>query len=217
MPFSIEEFFQLFGTYNLAIWPIHIIMFIFGVSVVVVALVKETRTTSRIIAAVLAFFWLWMGIFYHFNFFADINPAAMFFGIACIIEGGLLLFAGFLGLIRFHATKDMYGIIGWIFVLYGLVFYHLVGMLAGHCWPEMSVFGVAPCPTTIFTFGIFLWAKGHMPVWLIIIPLLWSLIGTSTAISLGVPQDYGLLIAGVAGFVLVLVKNKTLKRGKAAT
>jgi len=74
------------------------------------------------------------------------------------------------------------------------------------------MFGVAPCPTTIFTFGILLWAIESVPAFLLVIPLIWSVVGMSAAVNLRVPQDYGLVVAGVFGTVLILVQNRKAKR-----
>ena len=74
------------------------------------------------------------------------------------------------------------------------------------------MFGVAPCPTTIFTFGILLWAVKSVPAYLLIIPLIWSIVGMSAAVNLRVPQDYGLVVAGVLGTALILIQNRKVKR-----
>jgi hypothetical protein len=65
------------------------------------------------------------------------------------------------------------------------------------------VFGVAPCPTTIFTFGILMLAAGPLPLWLAAIPVIWAGIGGTAAVLLNVPEDLGLLVAGVLGAVLL--------------
>jgi len=59
------------------------------------------------------------------------------------------------------------------------------------------MFGITPCPVTIFTLGLLLLAA-PMPRGLLAIPFLWSLVGGSAAFLLGVPQDWVLLIAGIA-------------------
>ena len=41
------------------------------------------------------------------------------------------------------------------------------------------MFGVTPCPVTIFTFGLFLLTVRRFSYWLLIIPFVWSLIGGS--------------------------------------
>ena len=74
--------------------------------------------------------------------------------------------------------------------------YPHIGMLTGHAWPDMPMFGVTPCPVTIFTFGMLLLARGYSR-WLLVIPVVWSLIGGSAAFLLGVQQDWLLLASGV--------------------
>ena len=51
-----------------------------------------------------------------------------------------------------------------------------------------------------------------MPSYLLIIPFLWSLIGMIAAVALRVPQNYGLVVAGVVGTVLILIQNRKAKR-----
>jgi hypothetical protein len=65
---------------------------------------------------------------------------------------------------------------------------------------------VAPCPTTIFTIGILLLARGNWVLWLSIIPVLWSLVGLAAAVQLGIPEDLGLPVAGLL-LVVALVSD----------
>jgi hypothetical protein len=97
-------------------------------------------------------------------------------------------------------------------MLYALVIYPVLGLLAGHRYPSAPTFGL-PCPTTIFTFGVLLLAREKLPRFLFAIPMVWALIGFTAAFAFGVYEDYGLLIAGLALIVLALLKNKktTLK------
>ena len=57
--------------------------------------------------------------------------------------------------------------------------------------------GITPCSVTIFSLGL-LRLAGPMPRGLLGIPCLWSLVGGSAAFLLGVPQDWVLLLAGIA-------------------
>jgi len=68
----------------------------------------------------------------------------------------------------------------------------------------VPAFGVAPCPTTIFTIGILLTGSWRVVRWLLILPGLWAAVGGSAAILLGVPQDFGLL-ASLALLILLAV------------
>jgi hypothetical protein len=124
-----------------------------------------------------------MGIVYHIIFFSAINKAAYIFGGFFIIQG--IMFAG-CGLIRkklsFEYTKSRQ--IMWNST-YCLCVDYLsgAGTFLGHTYPYSPTFGL-PCPTTIFTFGILLFTNKKMPPHLLIIPLLWSIIGFTAALSL---------------------------------
>jgi hypothetical protein len=73
-------------------------------------------------------------------------------------------------------------------------------------WAFVSVFtdiGL-PCPTTIFTFGLLLRSGRSVPLYVLPVPIAWSLLGFSAAYSLGIWEDVGLLLAGlIGGFLLV--------------
>jgi hypothetical protein len=73
----------------------------------------------------------------------------------------------------------------------------------------MPVFGVAPCPTTIFTFGILLWTTDRVPKYLLVIPLLWALVGTFAALSLGIPEDYALPVAALISLALLIWRDRS--------
>ena len=47
--------------------------------------------------------------------------------------------------------------------------------------------------------------------WLLIIPVLWSVIGASAAILLSVPQDFGLIAAGLIVGVIAIAGRKLRK------
>jgi hypothetical protein len=88
-----------------------------------------------------------------------------------------------------------------------MLIYPVLGYLLGHGYPSSPCFGVAPCPTTIFTFGLLLWAD-RPPRYLVLLPLIWSIIGFFAAISLGIREDIGLLVAGLAGSGLILFRGR---------
>lgn len=85
---------------------------------------------------------------------------------------------------------------------YALIVYPLWGLAAGHPVREVPVLGV-PCPTTIFTFGLLFWAARPVPRLLLVIPLVWAFLGSTAILLLGVPQDVGLLVAGLLGLLLL--------------
>jgi hypothetical protein len=101
------------------------------------------------------------------------------------------------------------GVLGSIVILYGLLIYPILGHAIGHVYPGNPTFG-APCPTTIFTFGILLWSVG-LPRYVLIIPTLWSIIGFFAAVSLGIREDIGLLVAGLAGCTVIMLDRPATK------
>lgn len=72
--------------------------------------------------------------------------------------------------------------------------------------------GVFACPTTIFTFGTLLWAENRVSVGLLLVPLGWSLLGTTAAVMLGMTEDLGLTGAVVIGTALIVSRNHRVLR-----
>jgi hypothetical protein len=210
LPFSLGDFLNVFKNYNQTIFPLQIVFYLIAF-LCIYFLFTGNKNLSKTISIVLSFFWLWMGIVYHLIFFSAINKAAYVFGVLFILQG--IMFAG-CGLIRkklsFKYSNNIYNYIGIIFLLYALIIYPVLGTLLGHSYPYSPTFGL-PCPTTIFTFGILLFADKKFPGHLLNIPLLWSIIGISAALALTIYEDIGLLVAGVTGFILLMISNRKYK------
>jgi len=207
MPFTKEQFFNVFAQYNSTVWPAQIVFYLLALVALVLA-VKKMKHADGIISAILAFFWVWMGAVYHLTFFTAINKPAYVFGSVFILQG-LLFFAS--GTLRqklsFRPQLDLYGISGGVFLLYGLVIYPVLGYFLGHVYPQAPTFGV-PCPTTIFTFGLLLWTGQKFPKYLLFIPLLWSVIGFSAAFQWDVWEDIMLLVAGLGSTALIVYRDR---------
>ena len=210
LPFTTDQFLSVFGQYNQAVWPLQIVLNLGGFVAIVLAF-RKNAWSNRVIAGILAFLWLWIGLAYHIAFFAAINRAAYAFGILTIIQGIVfLIFGVFTPHLSFRFRPDAFGITGALFILYALIIYPFLGYSLGHVYPKAPTFGL-PCPTTIFTFGLLLWTDIRLPRSVLIIPVLWSIIGFMAALTLGILEDTGLLIAGIAGLVLILVRDRNEK------
>jgi hypothetical protein len=160
--------------------------------------------SDRAVGGVLGFLWIWMGVVYHWEFFRAINPAATLFGGLFVLEGIALAALGAArGKLRFGFSPTLHGLAGALLLVYALVAYPLLGYAAGHRYPATPTFGL-PCPTTIFTLGLLLWADRPMPRWLLAVPIAWSALGASAALQLGVPEDLGLVAAGVTSLALAV-------------
>jgi hypothetical protein len=205
LPFTADQFLEVFKTYNLSVWPAQYLLVILALLLIFLS-IKKNKFSDRIITIGLAFYWFWMGIVYHLIFFSKINPAANVFAILYIIQGILFIYYGLFTKELVYINKnDAYGITSILFFLYALLFYPLLGYYFGHIYPSTPTFGL-PCPTTILTLG-FLLLLEKKNIGIHIIPLIWAVIGFTAAIKLGIYQDIGLLVAGIVTVVLLVLKK----------
>jgi len=210
LPFTRDQFFQVFADYNAACWPAVVVAYA-AAAAIVVMVGRPGPRTGRFVAAILAGMWIWVGIVYHGLFFSRINTAAYIFAGAFVLQGAL--FAAYaLGRnrLRFEQPGRLRRVAGWLMIAYAMVAYPVIGLLAGETWPALPLFGVTPCPLLIFTFGLMLLAGG-VRWWLWIVPLVWSVIGGSAALLLAVPQDWALL--GSALLVLAIAARDRVAAG----
>ena len=103
-------------------------------------------------------------------------------------------------------------IIGACFILYAIVIYPLLGISFGHSYPKAPYVWCCSLSNNDIHFWIIVWATKPVPIYVLVIPFLWSIVGMSAAVNLRVPQDYGLVVAGVLGTVLILIRNRKAKR-----
>ncbi|HEX7109786.1 MAG TPA: DUF6064 family protein [Aestuariivirga sp.] len=215
LPFTREQFFAIFLEYNNTVWPASILACGLGI-LALIAVLQPKPVWSKLTASILAMMWAWTGVAYHGFFFSMINSAAILFAALFVAQS--LLFAYF-GLIhdrlRFGESRGYQAAIGWAFIGYALIAYPLIGIAMGHSYDALPQFGITPCPVTLFTFGLLLLAKRPLPWVLLVIPVVWSLIGGSAALLLGVPQDWLLLASGIITVALFIL-SKTKPRLSAA-
>lgn len=210
LPFSAEEFFDLFARYNSAVWPAQVGLLALGVVALVTAAPGRLHS-DRVVAAVLALLWVWMAVAYHWLHFATINPVARLFALLFAAQAVLLAWEGVVSRrLEFAPARDLRTVAAAALVLYALVIYPLIGAALGHRYPATPTFG-APCPTTVFTIGLLLVA-GSARYRVVVIPTIWAAIGSSAAFSLGVLEDLGLLVAGVAALVGAVASHVTHPR-----
>ena len=195
LPFTTEQFFDVFFAYNTALWPAVVALWLAaaGTSAVLLA---SGRPLDRWISGLLAALWAWAALAYHVAFFTRINPAAWFFAAFFLIQSGLFFW---LGVVRrrlsFSPGRDRWAPIAWSLIAYSLL-YPGINALQHLSLVRIPTFGV-PCPTMIFTAGMLMLATPPF-VRLSIVPVLWSMVAGSAASVLGVRADYALPVAGIA-------------------
>ena len=205
LPYTPEQFFGVFEQYNEAVWPAQVVIYI-AATVAFYLTLKPGKYSNKVISGILAFFWLWIAIVYHWSFFASINSAARIFGVLFVLQGLIFIFEGIVrNNLTFSFSNDWRSAVGIVLMLFGPIVYPIIGYFLDHIYPSTPTFGL-PCPTTIFTIGALMLAN-RPPKYVAVIPLLWSVLGFSAAISLGVTEDVSLIISGLIGMSAIMFKR----------
>lgn len=212
LPFTTEQFLDVFRRYNLSVWPLQVFFYVLALVAVVLS-VSPLKKGHTLVAAIVGFFWIWMGTVYHLYHFAPVNPAAYVFGVAFIFQGILFLYYGFRKKLSFRFNPDIYGITGGVMMFFALAVYPLLSYWAGRLYPATPTFGL-PCPTTIFTLGMLLWVDKKVPGSLLIVPVGWAVIGYSAALIMGITEDMGLGVSAVIAVLLIWFRNDRLQNQK---
>lgn len=198
LPFTQQQFFDVVVRYNEDVMPLQLALFLLGLSAFG-AMVVRRRDSDRVISAILAGLWAWMAVVYHLLYFREINAAANLFGVAFLAAAAIFAWTGVAqGRLVFDCGSRARRIAGHALIAYALVAYPLLSAMLGREFPEMPTFGL-PCPTTIFTIGMLAFVSAPFPRYVFAIPIAWALIGSQAAFLLGVYEDLGLLVAGLAG------------------
>lgn len=206
LPFTREQFFDVFAAYNAATWPAAVAVYPLALLALAAAW-RRTPRAGRWVAAILALMWAWVGIVYQGLYFSHINPIARAFAGAFVFQA--ILFAVHAARqdgLEFARRGRLRTAAGAVLILYAMVAYPLLGLLAGDRYPGLPLFGVAPCPLLIFTFALMLWAS-RTRWWLWVIPLAWSVVGGSAFVVLSVPQDLALPISALAAALVLLAEK----------
>ncbi|MFC2139640.1 DUF6064 family protein [Bacteroidota bacterium] len=214
LSFSPKEFMLVLESYNLTIWPFQIIAY-FLIIVSLFYSFKSTNYAPKIVLSILSFLWLFNGIVFSIIFWSPSHIFGYIFGISCILQGMLFLYSLKKSDITIGNANKIYTIVGIMFVIYAAIIYQIFGYYLGHIYPQFFPVGLVPCPTTIFTFGIFL-IINNIPIKYYVIPLIISLGGFLAAYN-GIYEDVGLIISGVLGTILLIKSNAQFKNANIKT
>jgi hypothetical protein len=202
LPFTPQQFFELFAVFNRALWPAAVVWWLASLGLVIAAWRNQARY-DRPLTYLLAALWAWNALVYHAWLFTSINPAAWLFAALFAAEAGLLARTAARGGVPAFSAEGTRRWAGALLTVYAFA-YPLVTIASGHRYPATPTFAV-PCPTVILTLGLFLTAR-DVPLRLEIVPVAWAFIGGSAALLLDVPADYALLGAGVLLTAVIIVR-----------
>ena len=205
LPFTTEQFFNVFENYNTNIFPVQIVILLAGLIVLLMA--HRDKQLGKSAGIFLGLLWMWIGAVYHLAFFSSINKPAIVFGVLFILQGILFFLNAFSkSAIQIKAEKNVRSGAGEFLVIFGLIIYPVIGYLVEGSVTRIISLGL-PCPSTILTFGFLMMATNRVPKYLLIIPFIWSLVGLSAALNFGVYQDYMLIVSAVLATIVLFRKK----------
>jgi uncharacterized protein DUF6064 len=194
LPFTREQFFDLFAAYNEALWPAAVALWIVS-AVTVRLLLSGRRPRDRWISAVLVVHWGWSALAYHVAFFTRINQGAWLFAALFLLQAILFFRVGVVQRrLSFSPWGSAWAPLAWVLIAYALA-YPAINAIDHFSVVRIPTFGL-PCPTTIFTAGVLMLATPRS--WVLSTgPVIWSAVGGSATFMLGVRADVALPIAGL--------------------
>jgi hypothetical protein len=209
--FTLEEFLRMVERYNTAVWPAQIVAYVLAAAAVLFAILNR-GISGKLVSAILAAYWLWVGIAFNWISFAKLYPPAIVFAVLFVIQGITLAARGvFRDDLAFGVRADAYGVVGGVCVLYGMFGYQAIEYLLGRGYPRALLVGLVPCPTAIFTLGVLLWTTRRLPLYVLVIPFLYSLTGV-VPVSIGIVEDIGLIAAGLAATAMIMYRDRAKRR-----
>ena len=189
--------------YNNSIFPMQIIMLVVAIVLTYFLFSKPGSIVNKLMKAYLAFAFAWAGLMFPIYGFSKI-----IFTIYYLVLASLFIIDIFRVKIEFKLPETngkKYFVL--FLIISAFVLYPVIEYISGHSYPRVPLFGVAPCPTIIFSLALLI---GSMPkvdkniFILLIIPAISY--GFIVPITLGVWADFLLLVSGVYSLI-VLIKN----------
>jgi hypothetical protein len=205
MSITEEQLLAVFAAYNEQIWPMQLVAYLLGFLGLFLA-VRPTLFSSRLVPAILAFFWLWVAVFFWLpgarqGFVPGYLLAAVF-----ATQGSLFLATALRSKLAFGSQANLTSWTGILIALYAMVGYPAAGLMANHIYPQAPPFGLTPCPLVTYTFGLLLLTQAKVPRILLILPLLYAISGLYWS-TIGMVEDAGMALSGLLGVWLIRVRE----------
>lgn len=203
IPTNAEAYFRLQEVMGETFWPLHFLTLALGGAALLWALSKCSRLACMLVATL----WVFVGVEFFLQRYAEFNWAARYMGAAFFAQAAFLtlisLLGGRGGQSRYRKSTPV--VAGAAIALFGLFGQPFVAPLSGGSWYQAEVFGIHPDPTAIVTLGIALVALRGLAMWTVaMIPMLWILFSSLTLLVLDAPKAASLiavLAIGVVGLV----------------
>ena len=126
---------------------------------------------NKIVVSILAFFWIWLAAVYEIRYYRSINWFGLYIAYSFILQALLLLCFGVVKK-ELVFTKNK---ISLIMTLFFIFIYPIIQIFSGTHHYEISIIGILPNITVVFTLIILFKNTQKRIKTLFIIPILWSI------------------------------------------
>jgi hypothetical protein len=204
----LNQFLAAFGHADTTAWPMQIVWYAAALAMVGLALGPSRRWSSPLICALAAAYFAWIGI----GYFTWLMPGIGLSGAWAAVFTLQAVLLVVVGIVRrdlvIRPRRDLASGLGATVIAYALIGYPLVGVLGGHALRIVPVFGVSPCASVTFFFGLLLWAVPPALKYLLLVPLAWALNAAPLNMATGVEADYGMLAAALITTGLIIWRDR---------
>ena len=202
--FSPRTYYRMFELYHRSIWPAQVAA-LASLAAILLLMKREEAWARRGIAGVLAAWWLWVGITFHLDRYAQINWSAKYFAGLFAIQGLLLAWYGIVrARVQLRVARGVGDRVAVGLLVVAVLLEPIASRLAGRTWQQVELVGVTPDPTAIATIALLALAVPRSPWWLFVVPVIWCAIGGATLWALGSAEAWIVLLSGLAGLVLAM-------------
>ncbi|GAI23663.1 unnamed protein product, partial [marine sediment metagenome] len=149
-----EVFLNNIGVYNDSIFPMQIITLVVAIILTYLLFVRPSTILNKLIKIYLSFTFVWFVLMFPFE-----GVFKIAFGLVHIVIAILFFIDIFTAKIEFkfpETSGKRYFMLFLIFSAFAL--FPLIEYMSGHLYPKILLFGVAPCPTIIFSLALLIGA-----------------------------------------------------------
>jgi hypothetical protein len=197
--FAPRTYYRLVESYNAESWPWQAVAMAAVLALVALAW-RRAHHAGRIIAFVLALAWGAIAWRFHWERYATINWAAVYFAAAFALQAALLAWTGLVGGLEYDGTSRRRRYAGLALIVTALAVVPFAALAAGRPWRQLEIAGLLPDPTAILTLGLLLVARrAHWALY--VVPVAWCLASGLTLWTMGAPTAFVPLLVALAATV----------------
>uniref|UniRef100_UPI003561CD8E DUF6064 family protein n=1 Tax=Salegentibacter sp. TaxID=1903072 RepID=UPI003561CD8E len=100
--------------------------------------------------------------------------------------------------------------IAYFFLVFGVFIYPVLIYFLESSLEKIITLGL-PCPSTILTFGFLMLTKPKLSKYILVIPALWTIVGTSAAFNFGVYPDYFMALSALIAIIYLITRKKRIE------